>query len=436
MKYSRKVVTVAGLIAVSMLAVSGCSGTSSTGDASPSTTDGATVDAATDLAGTLSIASWQFLEPERGDLLLASVKKYGDENADATVEKVEFARADYEKTLSTQLGAGQGPDILVIPDAFFPQLAEAGLLEPLDDVVAAADPTGFRDVNAAYTQDDSQLAVAWEIVPYALFWNKTILESAGVEAPTNVEELIAAENEITAKTGTTGFTVRHQLAEETPWWTDQSNWEFGFGGAWSDGTDLTINASENIEAVEAYKSVYDGSGFGKGQDASTYRAAFKAGQLGMAIDNSSAVMTLIGDAVAAEDIGASVLPFPGGGSAYAGFSIGVNANSENKELAKDWIRWLLTDDGQKEFANTLFPSAIATETTADQEKLDANPWVAAFQEQVLNSTGVIIPGYETDTSAIRTIVLTQISRVISEGISAKEALDTAQEQAESQFGNS
>ncbi len=431
MKYSRKAVTAAGLIAVSMFAVAGCSGTEPTAGESTSTGD-----APSELAGTVSIASWQFLEPERGDQLLASVQKYSDENADATVEKIEIARADYEKTLSTQLGAGQGPDILVIPDAFFPQLAEAGLLEPLDDVVDAADPTGFRDVNDAYTGDDSQLAVGWEIVPYALFWNKSILESAGVEAPTNVEELIAAENEITEKTGTTGFTVRHQMGEETPWWTDQSNWEFGFGGAWSDGSKLTINASENVEAVEAYKSVYDGSGFGKGQDASTYRAAFKAGQLGMAIDNSSAVMTLIGDAVSAEEIGASVLPFPGGGSAYAGFSIGVNPNSENKDLAKDWIRWLLTDDGQKEFANTLFPSAIATETTADQEKIDANPWVAAFQEQVLDSTGVVIPGFETDTAAIRTIVLTQVSRVLTEGIPAQEALDTAQEQAESQFGNS
>lgn len=387
-----------------------------------------------DLTGELSIASWQFLEPNRGDELYAAVQQYSESNPDATVEKSEIARADYETTMSTQLGAGQGPDILVIPDAFFPQLAESGLLVPLDDVVAEATPSGFRDINDNYTWDGEQVAVAWEVVPYALFWNEEILDEAGVEPPTTPEELIEAQEAITEETGITGFTVRHQMGEEAPWWTDHSNWEFGFGGAWSDGENLTLNSAENVAAVEAYKATYDGAGFGRGQDASTYRAAFQAGQLGMSIDNSSSVMTLIGDAVSSEQIGASVLPFPGGGSAYAGFAIGVNAHSDNIDLAKDWIRWLLTDDGQAIFADTLFPSAIATETQADSSLIDANPWVEAFFEQVNDSSSVIIAGYEENTAEIRTIILTQVSRVLTENVSAQEALDAAQEEAESRFG--
>lgn len=424
MKLTRKMAGGLAIAAAAMLVLASCAGTSDAGTG----TDG---DA---LAGTITIASWQFLEPNRGDALLAAVRQYNEENAEATVDKVEIARADYEKTMSTQLGAGQGPDILVIPDAFFPQLAESGLLEPLDDVIADANPTGFRDINDNYTWDGQQAAVAWEVVPYALFWNEEILAQAGVEAPTTPSELVEAQNAIAESTGITGFTVRHQMGEETPWWTDFSNWPFGFGGAWSDGENLTIDSPENIAALEAYKEVYDGRGFGKGQDASTYRAAFKAGQLGMAIDNSSAVMTLIGDAVASDQVGSAVLPFPGGGSAYAGFAIGINAHSKNKELAKDWIRWLLTDDGQQVFADTLFPSAIATETSADESLIAANPWVDAFFEQVKDSSSVIIKGYEANTAEIRTIVLTQVSRVLTEGISAQEALAAAQQEAESKFG--
>lgn len=407
------------------LLLAGCGGSSGN-----SASDGASKS----LSGTLSVASWAFLEPTRGDALLKAVQEYSKTNKNATVKKVEVARADYEKTMSTQLGAGQGPDILVIPDAFFPQLAKSNLLEPLDDVVKAAKPSKFRDINDNYKWQGKQLGVAWEVVPYALFYNKKILTQAGVKPPTTPEELVSAQNTIKEKTGITGFTVRHQMGEATPWWTDQSNWEFGFGGQWSNGSKLTINSKKNVQAVEAYKKTYDGPGFGKGQDASTYRAAFKAGQLGMSIDNSSAVATVVGDAVPSDQIGAEVLPFPGGGSAYAGFSIGINANSKHKELAKDWIKWMLSSDGQKLFANTLFPSVIATDTPADDKLLSANPWVAAFNEQVKKSSSVVIKGYEDHTADISTIILTQISRVLAGEVSAQDALNEAQAQAEAKYG--
>lgn len=398
------------LIAVASLALAGCS---ASGDNQAAGED-----------ATLTMANWQFLEPNRGDEIYDLVSQFED----ATIERVEITRADYEKTLSTQFGAGAGPDLFVVPDAYFPQLVEAGILEPLDDVVA--DAAGLRDINENYAVDGTQFGVAWEVVPYALFWNTDILAQAGVTPPTNVDELITAANTITDNTGKTGFAVRHQIAEQTPWWNDQSNWEFGFGGGWSDGEKLTIDSEENIAAVSAYQEVYNAPGFGKGQDASTYRSAFSAGELGMAIDNSSAVMTLIGDAVPADKIGSAPLPFPGGGSASVGVAIGVNANSDNKELAKDWVRWMLTEGTQASLADTLFPSVIATDVTASDELINANAWVEGFYEQANDSQSVIIPGFESQTSEISTIILTQISRALIDGVSASEALGEAQKEAE------
>lgn len=381
-------------------------------------------------AGELSFATWQFLEPNRGDKIFDAINGFTKENTDITIKKVEVARADYEKTLSTQFGAGAGPDIFVIPDAYFPQLTDAGILEPLDDVVSAAKADGFRDINANYKVDGKQYGVVWEVVPYATFWNKDVLDKAGVQPPTDVKSLIAAADKIKSATGTTGFTVRHQMNEETPWWTDFSNWIFGYGGAWSDGTALTINSAKNVEALTAFKSVYDAPGFGKGQDASTYRSAFSAGELGMSIDNSSAVMTLVSDKVPADKIGSAVLPFPAGGSAFAGFSIGVNANSKNKDTAKAYIQWLLSNEAQQTFADTLFPSAIATNVEASADLTTANPWVNAFSEQVNNASSVNIKGFDVKTAEIRTIVLTQVERALTQNVSPQAAFDEAQKQAE------
>lgn len=409
------------MVATAAIALTGCAATATEpGDNAGSGTP----------SGELSFATWQFLEPNRGDAIFDAINAYADENSDVSFSKVEVARADYEKTLSTQFGAGAGPDIFVIPDAFFPQLVEAGILEPLDAAVKDSGAETFRDINENYAVDGTQYSVVWEVVPYALYWNKDILEAAGVEAPSDVKELVTAANAIKSATGKTGFTVRHQMNEETPWWTDYSNWTFGYGGAWSDGENLTIDNPKNVEALEAFASVYAADGFGKGQDASTYRSAFAAGELGMAIDNSSAVLTQVSDATPADRVGSAVLPFPAGGSAYAGFSLGVNANSKNKDAALDFVRWMLTDDSQKSFADALFPSAVATEAEASADLIAANPWTSAFFEQVKDASSVIIPGFEERTAEIRTIVLTEVARVVAEGADPAEALAKAQEQAE------
>lgn len=408
------------------LALSACSGGADGGAAGASGPPAAE-------GGTLTFANWQWLEPGRGANILGAVKQYESANPKAKIEKQEITRADYEKTISTQIGSGAGPDILIIPDPFFPELASSGALEPLDGVLDPASESALRKTNENYKFDGKQLGLIWEAVPYALFYNNDIMSAAGVKPPTTPDELATAAKTIKDKTGKTGFVVRHQLNEESPWFTDYSNWAYGFGGKWSDGKKLTLNSEENIAAADAFLKTYKSGGFGVGDDASTYRSKFAAGQVGMVIDNSSALLTMVSskDGVKSSQVSASVLPFPGGGSAYAGFSIGINANSKNKGLAKDFIKWMMTAETQSKFADALFPSGIATGVSAPQAKIDANPWIDAFYKQLDNSSSVVIPGFETKTPQVRTIVLTQVARMLTTGISAKDAMDAAQQQAAS-----
>lgn len=384
--------------------------------------------------GTITFANWQWLEPGRGDTILDAVNLYTEENPNATIETQEIARADYERTISTQIGGGSGPCVFIIPDAFFPELADSGSLVSLDDVVAESENAdALRDLNDAYTWEGEQLALAWEVVPYALYWNKDILAQAGVEPPTTVDELIETAGLITERTGTTGFTVRHQMNEETPWWTDHSTWTFGFGGSWAEDGELTINSEENIAAEEAFQRMYNSPGFGVGDDASTYRSRFAAGDLGMGIDNSSAVLTMVSGegSIDSASVGAAPLPLPGGGSAFAGFGIGINANCDNIPLALDFMSWLITPEAQDALAVGLFPSGLATDVAPPEDLLAQHPWVEAFFTQLeMGADDVVIDGFETETPEIRTIVLSNIERMLTEGLTPEEALNAAQEQAQ------
>lgn len=409
------------------IALAGCGGTP-TPSGTPASGGSS---GAAKVSGTLTFANWQWLEPGRGDKILAAVQKYETKNPGAKVVKQEITRADYEKTMSTQIGAGAGPDILIVPDPFFPELVAAGALEPVDDVVKAT--SGLRKTNDNYKADGKQMSILWEAVPYALVWNKAILEKAGVKPPTNVNELVTAAKTIKDKTGKTGFIVRHQLNEESPWWTDYSNWVFGHGGSWSDGKALTLNRQENIDALTALQKVYNSGGFGVGDDASTYRSKFAAGEVGMMIDNSSAALTVVSKAngIKPTDIASAPLPFPKGGSAYAGFSIGINSQSKNKALAKDFLTWMMSAEAQPGMADALFPSGIATAAKPSAALMAQHPWTDGFYKQLDNSSGVVIDGFEASTPQVRTIVLTEVARALSTGASPKAAMDAAQQKAAS-----
>ena len=416
---SRRLVPIAVAIALALAACGGGSGGG--GEGAPA-----------EEGGTLTFANWQWLEPNRGDAIWESVTGYEEVNPEVTLKKQDIVRKDFENTLKTQMGAGGGPDLLVIPDSFFPELAEAGLLEPLDGALDEEQVGALNSTNEAGLWDGEQLAYSWEVVNYALFWNQAILDQAGVQPPTTPEELVTAAQTITEKTGVPGFAVRHQMNEETVWWTDFANWPYGFGGEWSDGEQLTIDSPENIEAVEAYKAVYDSGAFAIGDDASTFRSKFAQGEIAMMIDNSSALATMVTDnpTVPSTGVGSSALPFPTDKSAHVGVYVGINANSENKELAKDWLNWYFTEEAQTTAASALGASAIGTDVEPAEAFVAANPWVPVFKDQAANSQSAVIVGFETQTPQIRTIILRQLARVLTEDLSPAEALAAAQAEAE------
>ncbi|MFD9948092.1 ABC transporter substrate-binding protein [Nonomuraea sp. NPDC059023] len=408
------------LLTAAVLAVTACGGGGGTGKPA-------------DEGGELVFANFQWLEPNRGDQLWKAVTGYQQANPKARLKQQAITRKDYESTLKTQMGARGGPDILLIPDTFFPELAQNGLLEPVGDVLAPEDKAKLNNGNKAAVFKEEQLAYAWEIVNYALFWNEKLLKEAGVEPPTDLPGLVAAAKAIKDKTGNPGFAVRHQINEEAPWWIDFSNWPYGFGGGWSRGGKLTIDSPENVAAVTAYKQMYDSGAMSVGDDASTFRSKFKEGKIGMMIDNSSALFTMVnGNQVvpSASGVGAGKLPFPGQGSSHASFFVGINKNSKNKALAKDWLKWFFSARAQESAAAALGASVIGTDAQPPRAFLTENPWVETFREQAPNSSDAVIDGFETKTPQIRHIVLQEIEKVLVQDEDPAAALKRAQQEAE------
>lgn len=406
---------------VAALALAGCS-SSSGGDGGG--------------GGELTFSNWQFLEDGKGPIIWDAVKDYTGPDDDVSLTKVEIPYANYADKLSTELGAGGGPDVMVLQDSQFVELVDAGVLEPLDDI---ADELGdsLNNTNEAGYFQDGQYGFNWERPTYnTMIYNKDLFDELGLSVPTTFDEFLTTAKTITAEAGISGWAGRHQTAELDGWTLEMANWIYGFGGGLSDGDALTIDAPENVEAVEAFLETFESGVAPIGDDASTFRAKFGQGQVGMLFENSGVATTITsteGNVINGQNLGAAPLPmeFPGSNSQLI---LAVNANSDNKEAAKDFVRWVLSEEGQTAIRAGLGASAMATDVEPDADFLAANPWATQFLEAAKTSRSTLVEGFETDSKVIWREVLTGIEDLRVNGGDVEAKLAEVQKTLEDELG--
>ena len=168
------------------------------------------------------------------------------DNIDLTVEVVSWN--DIYTVVNTRIANNDAPDILNI-DVFADYQAD-DLLRPIKDFVS--DETYAKFYPAFLEQsniDDTIWAIPDLASARAMYYNKDILEAAGVEVPTTWAELKAACEAIKAYD-----------TNIYPWGVDMTTDEgqacFAYY-SWTNGGDFmdasgnwTLNSAENVEAVE------------------------------------------------------------------------------------------------------------------------------------------------------------------------------------------
>ncbi|WP_309126971.1 extracellular solute-binding protein [Microbacterium sp.] len=386
--------------------------------------------------GELAFSNWQFLEDGKGPIIWDAVKGYTGPDDNIELTKVEIPFANYADKLSTELGAGGGPDVMVLQDSQFASLVDAGVLEPLDDIAEELGDS-LNNTNEAGVFDGAQYGFNWERPTYStVIYNKDIFSDLGLEVPTTFDEFLTTAQTIKDELGIPGWAGRHQTAEIDGWTLEMANWIYGFGGELSDGDKLTIDRDENVEAVEAFLSTFTSGVAPIGDDASTFRAKFGQGQVGMLFENSGVATTITSNpenVVNGQNLGAAPLPLANPGS-NSQLIIAVNANSDKKEAAKDFVRWVLGEEGQTAIRAGLGASAMATDVEPDAEFLEANPWASQFLEAAKTSKSTLVEGFETESKVIWREVLTAVEDLRVNGGDVKARLAEVQKSLEAELG--
>lgn len=130
---------------------------------------------------TISLAGWTLAtRPE----FQALADAYHASHPEVSVELKEYSADDYDKQLIADLSAGKSPDVFPMKNLrMYYTYAEPGALADLTDVAAGyADDEDIRGLKD-YEIDGKTYALPYRQDVWVLFYNKTMLEKAGVDAP-------------------------------------------------------------------------------------------------------------------------------------------------------------------------------------------------------------------------------------------------------------
>ncbi len=171
---------------------------------------------------------------------------------DVTVQVVSWN--DIDQVMTTRVATGEQPDIGNLN--YFASFAADDLLYPADQIVDQATLDGiiqtFRD-NSKY--EGTEFAVPDLASDRLFFYNKDILEAAGVEVPATWSELLSACETI-KETQPGIIPIAIPLGPEEAQ-AEFLIWAGGNGGEYFDGENWVVNSAANLETLEFLQTLVD-----------------------------------------------------------------------------------------------------------------------------------------------------------------------------------
>jgi multiple sugar transport system substrate-binding protein len=421
----RRVVAVTSMIGVAALLLTACGADS---EDAGSGAEGEEGQGAEGGVATLTFAASSFGDPGRGPGLLALLSEFNESHEDIVVSAAAVPFPTFGQTILTQMGGGLGPDLIRFDMPEFAEASGAGLIAPLDDLVDISQYELHEQPDQFMVHDGVRHGVIFEASNYGMFYNADLIP----EPPTTYEEFVNTAQSVTGG-DVFGLAFRHTEAEEPGVWQDIFNYVYGFGGAWSDGNNLTINSPENLEGLQAYQDLYDAEVIPRGADAATFRRMFAEGKVGMELNNGGYVTHLQREN---PDLNFSVapIPFPVRSQGTILAPIVINEASDEKEAAATFIQWILEPENQAKLQEVLGASSVATVTERSAESLERTPFLPVLDDLTDSSYPHVVPGFEERTPDIREIVVTNVIAALQGEFDMQTALDRAQEQASDLVG--
>ena len=326
---------------------------------------------------TLKILDYYADDPDNGifaEALEAAAKKVGVTIERETVHGTSLIQKVLQMSSSRTL-----PDLLMLDNPDLQQIAATGALTPLGDLGFKADGFIDRFVGAG-TYDGELYGMGPCANTLGLYYNKDLLDAAGVAVPTTWDELKAA-----AKTLTSGDTYGIAFCAKASY---EGSWQF-LPFFWSAGADETdIATPEAASALQLWVDlVREGS-------ASESVLNWSQTELGEQFTSAKAAMVIDGPWLTTtfdkSDVNWAVaeIPVPAAGDTAVAplggelWTIPQTGDQAKQAKAMELLQALLDDDTVLELNTTRF--TIPTKEAVDAAYIEALPQMESLVTAVNN----------------------------------------------------
>jgi len=350
---------VAALVLSASMVLAACGGESANPQEGQNSENGGVV---------LQMHSWRVEDTEG---YAKVIKAFEAENPGIKIEFKPFKATEYNTILNTALQSDSGPDIMQLrPYNTGMALAEAGYLEPLDNVAGLKDFP--QDVLAAATAKDGKIyGVPLSLNSTQIYYNKKLFDQNGLQEPKTWDELIA-----TAKTLKENGITPFAFGSKEGWLLSLSHGVIApgtyNGNAW---VEKVVKGETNFLSPEFKKSLermneltpYFPENF-TGLELNDLRAMFATEKAAMFINGSFELESI---KKLNPDLALDFFPMPTEDgktvlTTWVDGSYGVNAKSKHKAEAMKFMEFMASKKFGELFANEFKRiSAVPNVSTSD-----------------------------------------------------------------------
>lgn len=315
--------------------------------------------------GDADLELWTFLDPNsaddpRGAALKEIVEEYNaqSDGTTVTVRSINYAKIDAEVIKATS--SGQGPDLLNVYSNQLPMHVAAQTVQPMTEYAEPAlDSWGddFLFPIDGVTFDGEIMAMPWEIRAWLLWYRADLLEAAGLDVPTTLDE-VGETAAALQKSGVTGLGVGFSNAGLGASFMEKFvPFTWGNGGEILADDKAVFADAAGVATMQQFVDWKEQGAFGDevlSMGADEILNGVKAGTIAMAIEGSFRVAA----ARSGEGVGDNLqtAPIPSDDAStplqtpVAGQTLTIGANASNPEAAWDFIEFYTSATSQEKFA--------------------------------------------------------------------------------------
>ncbi|MEU8141401.1 sugar ABC transporter substrate-binding protein [Nonomuraea sp. NPDC048901] len=341
--------------------------------------------------------------------------------AGVTIQRESVPGATLIQKVLQQASSRTLPDVLMLDNPDLQQIAQTGALTPLNDLGLKAD--GYVEgVVSASTYKDKLYGLQPITNTIGLFYNKDLLDKAGVKPPTTWAELKTVAKKLTSG-GTYGLAFSAPANYEGTWQFLPFMWSNG-------GDEKNIATPETAQAVQLWVDLMNDGSVSKSAlnwTQADVNDQFRAGKAAMAINGPWQFPAL----AEGKSVKYAVAPIPApvagkpivaplGGETWA---VPQTGNKDKQAKAAKVIACLNSDDNQLSLAKDT--QTIPTKKALLEKFSSSNPNMAGFVDQIPTArarTGEL----GADWPKAATKIYTAFQSALTGQATAAKALETAQ----------